>query len=97
EQSPGVKRHWEILDRESYIVCRMRTRVDALGKRVGAHYGKILGQWFSDKEYMTMRDGCFNPVENDANIEDGGALRNTIRNRNRKHGRDEVSPCANLK
>ncbi len=97
EQSPGVKRHWDILDRDSYIVFRTRTRVDAHGKLVGAHYGKILGQWFSDKEYMTMRDGCFNPVENDVNIEDGGALRNTIRNRNRKHGRDEVSPCANLK
>jgi len=97
EQSPGTKRHWDVLDGDSYIVFRTRTRVDEHGNRVGAHYGKILGQWFSGKEYMTMSDGCFNPVENDVNIEDGGALRNTLRNRNRKHGRNEVSPCANLK
>ncbi|MBQ3343567.1 MAG: hypothetical protein IJG84_16830 [Kiritimatiellae bacterium] len=97
EQSPGAKRHWDILDSDSYIVFRTRTRIDEHGKLVGAHYGKLLGQWFSGKEYMTMSDGCFNPVENDVNIEDGGALRNTLRNRNRKHGRNEVPPCANLK
>ena len=97
EQSPGAKRRWNVLDSDSYIVFRTRTRVDEHGNLVGAHYGKILGPWFSGKEYMTMSDGCFNPVENDVNIEDCRTLRNTLRNRKRKHARDEVSPRAKLK
>ncbi len=59
---------------------RTRTRVDKDGNLVGAHYGKILGRWLSDTEYMILSDGCFNPVENDVNIEDGSGLRDAIRN-----------------
>lgn len=80
EQHPGMPRHLDILDRDSYLVFRTRTRVDEHGNLVGAHYGKILGRWFSDKEFMIMSDGCFNQVENDVNIEDGSGLRDLLRN-----------------
>ena len=70
----------EYLDRDSYLVFRTRTRVDKDGNLIGAHYGTILGRWLSDSEYMILSDGCFNPVENDVNIEDGICLRDAIRN-----------------
>lgn len=74
-QSPGRPRRLAVLDRDSYLVFRTRTRVDEHGQLVGAHYGKILGRWLSDTEFMILSDGCFNPVENDVNIEDGQSLR----------------------
>lgn len=80
EQSPGQPRHWDFLDSDSYLVFRTRTRVDGDGRLTGAHYGKILGRWLSDTEFMILSDGCFNPVENDVNIEDGRCLRDGLRN-----------------
>ena len=79
ENSKGL-RHFDYLDRDSYLVFRTRTRVDKDGNLLGAHYGKILGRWLSGTEYMILSDGCFNPVENDVNIEDGSSLRDAIRN-----------------
>ena len=84
EQIPGSRRHWNILDGDSYLVFRTRTRIDEHGKLVGAYYGKILGEWFSEEENMVLSDGCFNPVENDVNIEDGSCLRDVLRNQNKK-------------
>ena len=80
EEKPNGLRHFDYLDHDSYLVFRTRTRVDKDGNLVGAHYGKILGRWLSDTEYMILSDGCFNPVENDVNIEDGSGLRDAIRN-----------------
>lgn len=85
EQSPGQPRHWDFLDRDSYLVFRTRTRVDEHGYLTGAHYGKILGRWLSGAEFMILSDGCFNPIENDINIEDGTSLRAVLRNLNKKH------------
>ena len=83
EQAPGKRRHWEFLDADSYLVFRTRTRVDKDNNLIGAHYGKILGRWLSDIEFMVLSDGCFNPVENDVNIEDGTVLRTVLKNLNR--------------
>lgn len=80
EQSPGMPRHWEYLGRDSYLVFRTRTKVDEHGKLISAHYGKILGRWLLEKDLMILSDGCFNPIENDVNIEDGSGLRNVLRN-----------------
>lgn len=80
EQSPGQKRHWDYLDGDSYLIFRTRTRVDEEGNLVGAHYGKILGRWLSESEVMILSDGCFNPIENDVNIEDSSTLRDVLRN-----------------
>lgn len=82
EQTPGNPRHWDFLGRDSYLVFRTRTRVDEYGNLVAAHYGKILGRWLSDTEFMILSDGCFNPVENDVNIEDGNGLRDILRDIN---------------
>lgn len=84
EQTPGQPRHWDFLDSDSYLVFRTRTRVDDRGDLIGAHYGKILGQWLSETEFMILSDGCFNPVENDVNIEDGNCLRDVLRNVNQE-------------
>ncbi len=84
EQTSGQPRHWSFLDSDSYLVFRTRTRVDDHGNLIGAHYGKILGQWLSEKEFMILSDGCFNPVENDINIEDGNCLRDVLRNLNKR-------------
>lgn len=80
EQVQGEPRHWDFLDADSYLVFRTRTSVDADGHLKGAHYGKILGRWLSDAEFMILSDGCFNPVENDVGIEDSTTLRNALRN-----------------
>ena len=82
EQTPGKDRHWDFLDSDSYLVFRTRTRVDKDNNLVGAHYGKILGRWLSDTEFMILSDGCFNSVENDVNIEDSTCLRYIIKNMN---------------
>ena len=37
------------------------------------------GQWSPDLDSMDLEDGCFNPAPNDASIEDGFYLRNTVR------------------
>ena len=81
-QTLGNPRHWDFLGRDSYLVFRTRTRVDEYGNLVVAHHGKILGRWLSDTEFMILSDGCFNPVENDVNIEDGSCLRDVLRNVN---------------
>jgi hypothetical protein len=80
EQSPGKPRHLDFLETGSYLVFRTRTRIDRNGNLVGAHYGTILGRWLSDTEFMILSDGCFNPVENNTNIEDGSGLRDVLRN-----------------
>ena len=57
------------LERNQYLVFRTRTRVDGNGNLVGAHYGKYCAGWRSDANKMRIGFGCFNPVENDLNIE----------------------------
>ena len=83
EQSPGNRRYWNFLDTDSYLVFRTRTRVDKDNNLIGAHYGKILGCWRPGIEAMILSDGCFNPVENDVNIEDGTVLRTVLKNMGR--------------
>ena len=83
EQSPGNRRYWNFLDTDSYLVFRTRTRVDKDNNLIGAHYGKILGRWRPGIEAMILSDGCFNPVENDVNIEDGTVLRTVLKNMGR--------------
>lgn len=78
-QRPGQPRRLDILNRDSYLVFRTRTRVDEHGQLVGSHYGKILGRWLSDTEFMILSDGCFNSIENDVNIEDGQSLRHDLK------------------
>lgn len=68
------------LDADSYLVFRTRTRVDGQGRLLGAHYGKICGIWRSTNKLMQLGDGCFNPNENDPNIEGDQALLYAIRN-----------------
>ena len=68
------------LDENSYLVFRTRTRVDENGKLVGAHYGKYSRGWRSDAKEMGFGAGCFNPVENDTNIEGDQPLLYAIRN-----------------
>ena len=83
EQSSGNRRYWNFLDTDSYLVFRTRTRVDKDNNLIGAHYGKILGRWRPGIEAMILSDGCFNPVENDVNIEDGTVLRTVLKNMGR--------------
>ena len=84
EQTPGSCRQWDFLDSDSYLVFRTRTRTDKQGNLVGSHYGKIMGRWVSEEEFMILSDGCFNPIENNTNIEDGTSLRAVLRNLNKK-------------
>ena len=63
-----------------YLVFRTRTRVDEKGNLVGAHYGKYCRGWDSNGKEMLIGDGCFNPVENDPNIEGDQPLLYKIKN-----------------
>lgn len=76
---PGTNAVQAILNEDSYLVFRTRVKTDAKGNFVSAHYGVIQGPWNFDGQVMSIPDGCFNPIPNDLNIEDGRALRENLR------------------
>ena len=62
------------LSENSCLVFRIRTKVDACGKLISAHYGKIYGLWpFFGA--MTSPELFFNPTPNDTNLEDAETAR----------------------
>ena len=71
------------LEKGSCLVFRTRTRVDENGKLIGAHYGKYCGSWRSDRKELHFGGGCFNPVENDNNIEGDQTLFYKLKNNKR--------------
>ena len=74
ERHPGSQRIDNRLENDSYLVFRTRTKVDANGRLISAHYGIIQGKWaFFD----TMLSGgyLFNPTPNDTNLEDAETAR----------------------
>ena len=74
----GGTRVWATTGRDiddlSYLVIRTRTKVDANGNLVSAHYGKIYGLW---EFFGSMRASRiqFNSKPNDPNLEDVDAAR----------------------
>ncbi|MGN0847735.1 MAG: hypothetical protein ACI4RA_10185 [Kiritimatiellia bacterium] len=59
------------LKADKYLVFRTRTKVDADGRLVSAHYGKIYGDWhFFGPAGMSAEFFVFNPTPNDTNLED---------------------------
>ena len=72
------------LGTDQYLVFRTRTRVDEDGNLIGAHYGKISRGWYSNGKEMHHGGGCFNPVENDLNIEGDQTLLDAIKNYKKK-------------
>jgi len=79
-QTPGKPKQRAILDTDSYLVFRTRTKLNKDGSLLSAHYGVIYGRWLSESVTMILSDGCFNPVPNDVNIEDGRLLRTMLEN-----------------
>ena len=69
ERHPNVAKVDTRLDNDSYLVFRTRTRIDAEGNLVSAHYGIIRGRW-SFFETMLCGGCLFNPTPNDTNLED---------------------------
>ena len=65
----------------SYFVFRTRTKLDEGGNFISAHYGVISGGWGFGSKVMKFSDGCFNPIPNDTNLEDGYYLRKRVRGR----------------
>lgn len=57
------------LEAENYLVFRTRTQVDAQGRLISAHYGKLYGPWFGGGKYMKLKGCFFNEVPNDVNLE----------------------------
>ena len=83
----GVNKTDTRLDANSYLVFRTRTEVDADGKLVSAHYGKIYGVWeFFDG--MRAANVQFNPNANDTNLEDCETVERVLK---RKRQREEAS------
>ena len=59
------------LTSDKYLVFRTRTKVDAFGRLMSAHYGKIYGALnFVGPGGMSMERLVFNPTPNDTNLED---------------------------
>jgi len=54
--------------KDDYLVLRTRSRVDAKGNLISAHYSKIYGPIFVEKIFH-FRTYAFNPNENDTNLE----------------------------
>ena len=78
---PSLPKVWNFLRNDSCLVFRTRTKVDNEKRLISAHYGIILGDWTFGDKYMIISDGCFNPIPNDTNLEDGYYLRKRIRER----------------
>ena len=78
ERNENGKRTMIWLNENEYLVFRTRTTVED-GKLNYAHYGCIQGEWSPDLDSMNLEDGCFNSTPNNASIEDGFYLRNTVR------------------
>ena len=76
---PQVGTMESLLKEDRYLVFRVRTEVDSAGHLKSAHYGVILGPWLFDQNGMTITDGCFNPLPNDLNVEDGRQLRAALK------------------
>ena len=62
------------LSENSCLIFRIRTKIDACGKLISAHYGKIYGLW-SFFGAMTSPQLFFNPTPNDTNLEDAETAR----------------------
>ncbi len=59
------------LQKDKYLIFRTRTKVDAEGRLVSAHYGKIYGDWsIVGVGGMRMDEVAFNSIPNDTNLED---------------------------
>ena len=78
--TPGSAVERKGLERNSYLVFRTRTKVNEKGELIAAHYGKICSSWRSDGTRMYLGGGCFNPIENDVNIEGDQSLLYAIKN-----------------
>ncbi len=59
----------QILESDSCLVFRTRTKVDENGQLVSAHYGMIYGRWTTEFG-MQAEAIFFNPRPNDTNLED---------------------------
>ena len=59
----------QILESDSCLVFRTRTKVDENGQLVSAHYGMIYGRWTTEFG-MKAEAIFFNPRPNDTNLED---------------------------
>lgn len=77
ERTASGQKTVRMLDRNSYLVFRTRTKVDKHGNLKSAHYGVIQGEWMFNGKMMRFSDGCFNANENDVNVEDGFFLEET--------------------
>lgn len=74
ERHPGVRTSSNILQENSYLVFRTRTKIDDKGNLISAHYGKIYGKWGF---HGAIRANAiyFNPTPNDTNLEDAETAR----------------------
>ena len=80
DRSVRTIRKWDMLDKDSYMVFRIRTRVDEYGRLVAAHYGRIDGEWrFYERHGMTLLGIYFNGAENNTNLEDEYTAKESIR------------------
>ena len=74
ERRPGKAAIDTGLEEDSYLVFRIRAKVDENGRLVSAHYGKIYGPWLF---FLSMSASAvfFNPTPNDTNLEDAETAR----------------------
>lgn len=79
EKASDNKRTEKYLKDDEYLVFRTRTSVDEQGNMKSAHYGVIYGPCFSARDCIRFSDGCFNPIENNSNVEDSYYLRETVK------------------
>lgn len=80
DRSGRTIRKWNLLDKDSYMVFRVRTQVDKYGRLISAHYGRIDGEWrFFERHEMTLPGIYFNKDENDTNLEDVYTAKESIR------------------
>ena len=64
---PGGKAESKRLEKDEYLVYRVRTQTNELGQVTHAHYGRI-GEKFSQYIGLSIKS-WFNPTDNDTNLE----------------------------
>ena len=68
-----------------YLVFRIRTETDDDGNLVSAHYGRIMGPLqYLEKGGMVLGPVYYNPIPNDANLEDAETYRKSLLRKKQK-------------
>ena len=86
DRTGAQKRIWDQLENDEYLIFRTRTKVNANGELVSAHYGRIDGEWkFYELHGMWIRGIYFNGTPGDTNLEDRNSFKDVMQRKSQRN------------